>query len=239
MSLVRRFWQEILETLYPPRCAGCALVGYDSWCEDCLQSIPYLPLPVCLRCGTPISSEGFCTSCLQHPPVPEAVRAVVRYEGVVRRAIHRYKYRGYAALAPALAQLLVHGWDTPLTLPLQGAEIVVPVPIHPRRRRERGFNQSELLAKWFCQAVGLPYSSQSLRRVQYQQPQVGLKQDERRQNIQGAFRVDLGEAVAGKRVLLIDDVWTTGSTLNEAARALLASGAETVFAYVVAHEPLE
>lgn len=239
MSLVRRFWQEILETLYPPRCAGCALVGCDGWCEHCLRNIPYLPLPVCLRCGTPVSSEGFCVSCLVHPLVPEAVRAVARYEGVVRRAIHRYKYRGYAALAPALAQLLVQGWDTPLTLPLHQAEIVVPVPVHPRRRRERGFNQSELLAECFCKVVGLPCSPETLRRVQYRQPQVGLRQDERRQNVQGAFEAFSGEAVVGKRVLLIDDVWTTGSTLNEAASALLASGAEKVFAYVVAHEPLE
>lgn len=237
MSLWQTLWQEILDTLYPPRCAACALVGCDGWCEECAERIPYLPLPVCARCGTPVSPEGFCTSCLVHPIVPEAVRAVARYQGVVRAAIHRFKYEGRPSLAPALAELLIQGWQTPLTEPLHLAEVVLPLPIHPWRERERGFNQSLLLAREFCRSTGLPLVSGALERVTYHQPQVGLGATERQENVRGAFRVVQPEPIAGKSVLLLDDVWTTGSTLNEATRALQAAGARQVFAYTVAHEP--
>lgn len=238
MRWVQTIWDEILDALYPPRCAACALVGCDGWCEECADRIPYIALPVCARCGTPVDPEGFCSSCPVHPLVPEAVRAVTRYEGVVRTAIHRFKYERRPSLAPALAQLLIQGWQTPLTEPLHAADVVFPLPIHRHRERERGFNQSALLAREFCRSTGLPLVQDALERTVYRQPQVGLGEAERRENVKDAFRVTQPRAVAGKSVLLIDDVWTTGSTLNEAARVLLVAGAARVFAYTVAHEPM-
>lgn len=231
------FWREVLDTLYPPRCAACALVGCDGWCAECAERIPYLPLPVCARCGTPVSPEGFCLSCHLHPLVPQAVRAVTRFQGVVRAAIHRFKYEGRPALAPVLAGLLIQGWQTALAEPLHQAEVVLPLPIHPQRERERGFNQSLLLAREFCHSTGLPLLVGALERITYRQPQVGLGATERQENVRGAFRVAQPGQIAGKSVLLLDDVWTTGCTLNEAARALLEAGARGVFAYTVAHEP--
>ncbi|MDW8289709.1 MAG: ComF family protein [Armatimonadota bacterium] len=239
MSWWQTLCQELLDMLYPPRCASCALVGWEGWCKECADHIPYIPLPVCARCGTPIDPQRFCPFCLAQPPVPEAVRAVARYRGVVRAAIHRFKYEARPSLAPALAQLLVQGWQTPLTEPLHAAEAVLPLPIHSRRERERGFNQSLLLAREFCRNTGLPLLGNVLERVAYRQPQVGLGESERRDNVRDAFRVVQPQAIAGKSVLLLDDVWTTGSTLNEATRALLAAGARRVFAYTVAHEPLQ
>ena len=239
MRWVRLIWDEILDALYPPRCAACALVGCDGWCDECADSITYVTPPVCARCGTPVDPEGFCTSCPVHSLVPEAVRAVAYYDGVIRAAIHRFKYQKHASLAPALARLLNQGWHSPLTEPLHMADVVVPIPIHPQRERERGFNQSALLAREFCRSTGLLLLWDALERTVYRQPQVGLGGEERRENVQDAFRVVKPQAVAGKSVLLIDDVWTTGSTLNEAARTLLAAGASRVFAYTVAHEPLD
>ncbi|GIV14938.1 MAG: amidophosphoribosyltransferase [Armatimonadota bacterium] len=238
MRWARIIWEEILDALYPPRCAACALVGCDGWCDECADSIAYISLPVCARCGTPVDPEGFCSSCPVHSLVPEVVRTVARYDGVIRSAIHRFKYGNRASLAPALARLLIQTWQTPLTEPLRAADVVVPVPIHRQRERERGFNQSALLAREFCRSTGLPLLQDVLERTVYRQPQVGLDAAERRENVKDAFRVTQPQAVAGKSVLLIDDVWTTGSTLNEAARALLTAGAERVFAYTVAHEPL-
>lgn len=239
MRWVRAVWEEILGALYPPRCAACALVGCDGWCEQCADSIPYITPPVCARCGTPVDAEGFCLSCSAHPLVPEAVRAVTRYDGVVRTAIHRFKYGKHPSLAPALARLLLEGWQTPLTERLHTADVVLPVPIHRERERERGFNQSALLAELFCQKTGLPMLHDVLERTVYRQPQVGLDAVQRQQNVQNAFQVRQPAALTGRSILLIDDVWTTGSTLNEAARTLLAAGAARVFAYTVAHERLE
>jgi ComF family protein len=157
---------------------------------------------------------------------------------VVQSAIHRCKYGKRPAVAPALADLLVTGWQSPLTEPLHSAEVVIPMPIHPQRERERGFNQSLLIAAHFCYHTGLSLIQGVLERVVYHRPQVGLDASERRQNVRDAFRVVQSQQVVGRTVLLIDDVWTTGSTLNEAAKALLSAGAARVFAYTVAHEPL-
>ncbi|GBC95498.1 Orotate phosphoribosyltransferase [bacterium HR16] len=239
MRWARTVWEEILDALYPPRCAACALVGCDGWCDECANSIAYVTPPVCARCGTPVDPEGFCSSCSVHPLVPEAVRAVANYDGVIRAAIHRFKYEKHASLAPALARLLNQGWQNSLTEPLHAADVVVPIPIHRQRERERGFNQSALLAREFCRSTGLSLLPDVLERTVYRQPQVGLGEEERRENVKDAFRVVKPQVVAGKSVLLIDDVWTTGSTLNEAARALLSAGASRVFAYTVAHEPLD
>ncbi|MER3474656.1 MAG: hypothetical protein C4335_11630 [Armatimonadota bacterium] len=238
MRWMQKAWHEILSTLYPPRCAACALVGYDGWCEACAEQIEYVAQPVCARCGTPLSPEKFCPSCTAHPLVVDAVRAVAHYRGAVQKAIHRCKYSKHPTVAPALADLLVKGWQTNLLEPLHPAQVVIPIPIHVSRARERGFNQSELIARHFCERTRLPLAHDVLKRTVYRRPQVGLGADERRQNVKDAFQVVHREQVAGKCVLLIDDVWTTGSTLNEAGRALLLAGAERVFAYTVAHELL-
>lgn len=238
MRWLQRTWHEILDALYPPRCASCALVGHDGWCEKCAEQIEFVTQPVCMRCGTPLSPEEFCASCAVHPLVAEAVRAVAYYRGVVQKAVHRCKYGKHPTVAPALANLLIKGWHTTLTAPLHSAEVVIPVPIHRSRERERGFNQSTLIAKSFCDSTGLTLLPDVMERTVYRRPQVGLNADERRQNVKDAFCVVKPERIAGKSVLLIDDVWTTGSTLNEAAKALFSAGASRVFAYTVAHEPL-
>ncbi len=239
MRWLEAAWQEVLDALYPPRCAACAITGSKGWCEQCLNDIEYVDQPVCIRCGSPVAVEKFCASCRAHPIVPEALRAVAHYRGAVRRAIHRCKYEHRPTGAPALAELLVHGWYTPLTAPLRAADAVIPVPIHPGRERERGFNQSALIASHFCRRIGMEYLKGALERTVYRQPQVGLDVAQRRQNVAGAFQVVNPSTVAGRSVLLIDDVWTTGSTLNEAALALLSAGASRVFAYTVAHESFD
>jgi ComF family protein len=231
-------WHEVLDALYPPRCAACAQVGHKGWCEDCLSCVALIAPPVCAKCGTPVDPERFCPSCPVHPLLPEAVRAAAHYEGAVKDAIHRLKYAAKPAVAAVLAQVLIQTWHGALGEPLHAAEAVIPIPIHQDRERERGFNQSVLLARHFCQAAGLPLWDDVLVRAVYHQPQVGLNAAQRVQNVKDAFRVVRSEEIAGKSVLLMDDVWTTGSTLNEAARALLQAGAAQVFAFTVAHESL-
>jgi ComF family protein len=182
--------------------------------------------------------ERFCPSCPVRRLLPEAVRSAAHYRGAVKDAIHRLKYAAKPAVAPALAQLLIQVWHSDWAQPLHAAEGVIPVPIHRERERERGFNQSLLLARHFCHAVGLPLWNDVLVRTVYYQPQVGLNAAQRAKNVKDAFRVVQPKQVADRSILLVDDVWTTGSTLNEATRALLHAGAAHVFALTVAHESL-
>ncbi len=157
------------------------------------------------------------------------MRAPLRYAEPTDRLIHRLKYEGYFALARPLARTLIDGWPVWEPVP----DLIAPIPLHPRRRRRRGYNQSELLARPLAEAVGVPFSATALRRTRHTPPQVGLGPEARAANVQGAFDATAQE-VAGRAILLIDDVLTTGATMTAAAAALLAAGAASVSAYCLA-----
>lgn len=223
----------LLNLLYPPRCAGCGRGG--AWyCAACrAQTLP-VPPPACRRCGQ-TAAGGDCRACAVAPPVAAAVRAATRFEGPIRQAIHRLKYGNLTAVAPALAELLAAayreaGWSV---------DLVVPVPLHPARRRQRGYNQAERLARPLAAALGLPLTPRALRRVRATADQIGLDAAGRRANVAGAFAVAQPASVAGRTVLLVDDVATTGCTLDAGARALLDSGAAHVYALVLARRSLD
>jgi ComF family protein len=164
------------------------------------------------------------------------MRAAALFTPPLRAAIHAFKYQNQPELAPLLARYLVAIYaQAPWQTLAQPITAVVPVPLHEQRLRERGYNQSELLAEHFCRAVGLPLQPNWLARIRETRQQVGLAPNERRTNVQGAFRAT--EAVAGQRLLLVDDVNTTGSTLRACAATALAAGASAVFALTLA-QPL-
>jgi ComF family protein len=157
------------------------------------------------------------------------IRAAVWFCGPIMPAIHQLKYNGISAAAGPLAGLMVEGWPhwaTPVDLAL-------PVALHPARVHERGYNQATLLARHLSRELSLPLQEDGLARIRHTRPQVGLSAGERRHNVTGAFQADPA-TVAGKRILLVDDVCTTGATLDAAAGALLAAGARGVFAYCLA-----
>ncbi|MGC8838956.1 MAG: ComF family protein [Anaerolineae bacterium] len=217
-----------LDLLFPPRCGGCGAVG--SWfCVRCWEALSWVPSPVCGRCGMPIPRAGLCPTCAVLPPSPIHIRSATYFEGPVREAVHRLKYSGQRALAEPLARVLRQMWGE------QGleAEVLVPVPLHPAREQERGFNQAALLARELGRLIARPVDEASLRRVRATPPQVGLSREERQRNVAGAFQC-AGEALWGKRVALVDDVCTTGATLYAAGQALLEGGAKEVWAVTVA-----
>jgi ComF family protein len=157
------------------------------------------------------------------------MRATFQFTDPVPGIIHKLKYQGQFALAKPLGELMAESWPS-WRAP---AELVMSIPLHPKRKKYRGYNQSELLARHLCHALDLPGDSRALRRMRNTRPQIDLSPTDRVTNVAGAFWAD-GEKVAGKAILLIDDVCTTGSTLSEAAKALLTAGATTVSAYCLA-----
>lgn len=219
-----------LDLLFPRWCVGCGQEG-DFICPACLNSLPRVIPPLCPRCGLPQSSTALCPGCLGWPAEIDGIRAPFRFEGVVRQAVHELKYRNLRALAGLLGWLLN---DYLLGNPVPG-DVLVPVPLHPRRLRERGYNQSLLLAKELGRLAGLPVVDDCLVRERYSLPQARTSSvGERRGNVVGAFVCR--HRLEGRQVLLIDDVSTSGATLDACARALKAAGAASVWGLVLARE---
>ena len=199
------------------------------WCPDCRNRVNPVPEPVCRVCGLPLSRPGICPACHDLPPPYKEMRSWVVFEGPIRHALHTLKYRRNMALGDALAPYLVElvrRLDWP-------AELVIPVPLGMKRMKERGYNQVALLAKPLAFSLGWRYQPRALVRVRETRSQVGLSIAERKENMAGAFRAD-PSLVAGKNILLMDDVTTTGATLSAGASALKEAGAKQVFAVTLA-----
>ncbi len=176
-----------------------------------------------------MTHERLCRICRETHLTIDGIRAVAYFEGNLRSAIHRFKYDGAQALAGPLAQLLVE-YQKDNQLP---ADVIVPVPLHPHREAERGYNQSALLARVLSSHLGVPATETALARVRATTPQVSLDAIERHSNVAGAFRARVHE-VTGRRVLLIDDVCTTGATMESCSQALKSAGARSVWGLALA-----
>jgi ComF family protein len=237
--------QALLDLLYPPRCPGCGRLG-SLFCEHCLALIEPIRPPVCQRCGRPLDAGpaaqpgseceavggrwavGLCPTCWSAPSPLDGVTAVAVFAHPLRQAIHTFKYEDGRSLAPILGKLMVEAWHAGQL----SADVIVPVPLHASRLAERGYNQSALLAHVLGQGVGVAVRPELLVRQRATQPQVGLTAQERRQNVGGAFACR-GQ-VAGQRVVLVDDVCTTGATLEVCASALKEGGAAVVWGFTLA-----
>ena len=225
---LRRALDSLLDLLFPPRCAGCGRSG-SLFCGACLPQVEWLRGPLCPRCGEPLGLGGLCPRRRRHPVALDGLRSAAWHTGPLRKAIHRFKYSGVRALEGPLGALLLAAWRRE---PLP-AELLVPVPLYAQRLRERGYNQAAILATRLGRGVGLPCDARSLRRTRHTAPQVGLRADERQQNVQGAFSYT-GPPLLGKAVCLVDDICTTGATLEACAVALKAAGARSVWALTLA-----
>lgn len=194
-------------------------------CPECQAMIQWIGEPVCEICGRPDEGRR-CFACRSNPPIARPIRSATYYQDPVRKVLHRMKYEGLYALGRPLGRLMVDAWPS-WSLPV---DLILPVPLHARRRRERGYNQSEYLVRELCRHLDWATDYDALARIRHTRPQLGLTAAERRVNVRDAFAADPSR-VAGKRVLLVDDVCTTGSTLTAAAIALQKAGAESVAAY--------
>ena len=229
-SAVGRLWQLV----FPSRCLRCGKRGVVV-CKTCQPSISWLPAAVCPRCVVRTVDGRLCDRCARQtaaggPPL-SSVRAACAYEGLVRTALQRLKFRQARFLASFAAELI---WASLSSRPLQ-VDVLVPVPLHPSRHQKRGFNQSELIARALADRLQVAVTTETLARTRDTPPQVGLTSQERRRNLVDAFSCPGGSA-AGLRVALVDDIMTTGSTLEACAKPLIEAGAARVIALVVARD---
>lgn len=223
----------VVSLVYPPTCAGCGSATADpgAFCPSCWSSLRLIEEPVCQRYGTPFALDlgvGPLVSprAIAEPPVFGRARAVALYDAVARRIVHRLKYEDRLDLAGVMARMMAASGRTLIA----EAECLVPVPLHRGRLWRRRFNQSALLARAIAASAGRLCVATALVRVRATRSQVGLSRAARAENLSGAFRVTAAEQhrIRGRRVLLVDDVMTTGATGNAAARALLRGGATSV-----------
>lgn len=226
-----------IATMFPATCAGCGKVG-DWFCDSCCLKLTPDVLEGCRRCGRRGASGNSCQRCESlFPSRMTWVRGGFVYEGVLRRAVQRFKYHGEYRRGYDLGKRLLASPEALQLVPDSGVDIVVPVPLHDRRMRMRGFNQAEILAEVIADWCEAPIT-QALIRVRDTHPQVRLRAHQRQENVRDAFAVDesFRESVAGARVILVDDVMTTGATLGSAAAALQRAGASKISGLTLARD---
>lgn len=232
------FRTAILDFLFPPLCHICREfipgAGRLHICRLCLEAISVVSHPLCPVCGVPFYGSGndhCCGACLKEPPNFDAARAAIIHEGPGRNLIHAFKYSYKTHLRRPLALLIVeHLTDF---VAERKPDLIVPVPLHVSRLASRGFNQALLLGEVLAREWQLPLQRRAMRRIRRTEPQITLAADQRRNNVRGAFIVADAAVVSGKRVLLVDDVFTTGSTVEECSKMLKKAGAAEVLVITV------
>lgn len=236
---LKSFGSSFLDFCLPRRCAGCQegwLPSYEGlWCEACLEELPWIRSPHCPRCGRPFvnspsSPDHLCGDCLLSSSPFDTARSATLHSGVVRDGIHQLKFGGQLHWLPSLVALLAKTLNEGDWLE---RDLVLPVPLHLRRLQQRGFNQAGLLAKGLANWFGLPLSFDVLVRKMWTEPQTRLNREARLKNVKDAFEVVHPQFLKGRKILLIDDVFTTGTTLGECAKTLKTAGALEVHALTV------
>jgi len=226
--------------VYPEVCQICGreratsaegFVGARCW-----QRVRFIVPPFCQRCGLPyqgdITTKFECQNCRETNLHFRAARSAVTANELMLEVIHRYKYQRALWFEPFLADLLVRTAGP--VLAHENCDLIVPVPLHPAKRREREFNQAERLGECLSRAAKIPLNTKLLKRVKPTQTQTLLSREQRAANVQRAFAMQPGARLAGGRVVLVDDVFTTGATTSACARILLAAGADDVCVWTVA-----
>lgn len=237
----------LLDLVFPALCPVCerrlGAGRRDPLCGACWAALERIASPCCRVCGLPFgqlapvepagkeTAEHLCGRCRRQPPPYDHARSAARYAGVAREAVHAFKFGGRRAMAAPLGDLLV---EAMACLPPRSPDLIVPVPLHARRARERGFNQSGLLARRLGQSLRCPVRADLLVRTAHTPPQTELSGEARRLNVRKAFAVRCPSALEGRHVILVDDVFTTGSTAAACARSLKRAGALSVVVLTVA-----
>lgn len=226
------FWSS-LDWLFPPVCGGCGKLGYR-WCVACDEQAVKTGEKYCLICGSLLGTKNICNGCCDRGDKKYIIRSYSAYTGSVKNAIHQLKYKNDIGLGDALANPMIRlyqslGWNV---------DIIVPIPISERRYHERGYNQAGLLAKPLALANGIEYQPEAVRKKRDTPSQVKLSAEKRKLNVQDAFQAD-PQMIKGKAICLVDDVTTTGATIQAAMDAVYLAGAKAVFGLTFAKAVLD
>ena len=220
-SQLRDIFETAIVFLYPAKCRVCEeFLGVASLpyiCANCWQNMQFLEPPWCDICGTP-EANGRCDECATSPPRYGKLRSIAFYHTTLQQAIHLFKFEKKKVLAQYIIQLI--NAHIPADCEMAEYDFVLPIPIHKKRLRERGFNQATLLANGIATVEGIPVLTDTLVRKRHTVAQSSLDREARQQNIVGAFEVRNPDIISGKRLLVIDDVFTTGATIREAVSEL-------------------
>jgi ComF family protein len=228
---LKQLRHEVTDFFFPRACIGCGKVG-DFICTSCSMKMNRVLPPLCQRCGRPESSGAYCAECWRLKSNLDAVRSVFIFEGIVRQAIHEFKYHNVQAASGCIAGFMSRYF---LENGLCG-DVLVPVPLHDKRLRQRGYNQSQLLAEDLALQISVAVNPMLLKRVRNTGPQArSASVYERRANMEDAFICTSGEA-SGRDIVIIDDVCTSGATLESCAAALKKAGANRVLGFTLARE---
>lgn len=228
------FLKTLLSIVYPARCAVCDRVmpvGQKGICRECEEEIEYPEGALCCKCGKPVEEEmEYCRDCSGKAVSFQSGRAAFLYNGAMRGSVSRFKYQGRAEYAAFYAEMI---WNREREW-IRGrkADLLVPVPVHPKRSHKRGYNQAALVARFLGKLTGIPVSEDFLLRIKNTLPQKELSDHERRLNLQQAFTVSDREQELypwAKCVIIIDDIYTTGSTIEACAQVLKGAGIDKVY----------
>lgn len=231
-----RFMEGVLGVFFPSVCPVCKKpsdeLATSPICGACWTNMSRLPANVCSVCAKPLEVEGItkCGDCYAEKPFYSTVRAYAQFNGAMKEAVHLFKFSGVRRLARPIAELFK-------TINIPEADLIVPVPLTKKRLTERGFNQSLLLAKALSDFTKIPLSYDTLLKVKETPHQTALTEMDRMRSLKNAFVSSV--SVKGKSIAVVDDVMTTGATLNECAKALVNAGARNVFGIVAARTVLE
>ena len=232
------FTQAGLNLCFPPRCMACG-VGVDaphSFCTSCFDTIRFIEAPMCQLCGFPfeydLGQEVLCGHCMHDVPPYDEARAVFHYDETTRHLITRFKYSDRTERMPGYARLMARAGAGLL----KKSDVIIPVPLHRKRMMQRKYNQSALLAYGLADTASLPVLPDGLLRTKHTPPQAGLTRKQRQENVKGVFKVNhrYAKYLRGKSVLLIDDVMTTGATIQACTKMLLGAGVAHVYVLCLA-----
>ncbi len=241
--MLRKFLGAIADIVYPKTCLACGRQLKETTCVDnlvcieCWGKIKRNPPPFCRSCGRHLEKPvtmNICPACVRRQLHFDRAFSPCAYEGVIKELIHAFKYKGKDYLGPTLTRLMIEFIDE-YALPMDLLDLIIPVPLHKTRLREREFNQAQILSGHIARRFNKKVSDNNLRRMRLTKTQTGLETGERLLNVKGSFMADKSGDIKGKNILLVDDVLTTGATCSEAAYALKDAGAGIVFVLTLAN----
>jgi ComF family protein len=235
---LRKGWelyQDLLDFFFPPLCISCderLLPDEEYYCGTCYRDFEYVPQPLCVVCGAPLGNRvierDVCPDCPPKPIYFDRARAPLLYDGPVVPGVIAMKFNHRLEMAEYFGRILFYYLKTELKE--EAFDCIVPVPLHPRRYLQRGYNQAEEMGTMLSGNMGIPLLPELMQRIRNTPPQTRLEHSQRRKNVMDAFEVVYPDPIRDKDILLLDDVYTTGSTLNACAGALKAAGARKVTA---------